>query len=214
MPAGLQIFNDTGTVQIDENWKNYRFRQKIPITLSWTIPSLDTINRYTLVVAGEGVMVACKASVLFPYMPVSYFDGTNYYFQWTFLPPPVAGSFSETVEFYVFDTPDVGASSNVGMEIRNASGQIVFHSDMKPMKVAGFLSAASTFTGTPGRSYVPLIATQPFRTEPFGSGRRIYARTLQTFGHQIIPNSQLTEYGALGTWDAGGTYAAIDVTGL
>lgn len=215
MPAGIQIINDAYTVQIDENWKNYGFRQKIAVFQSITTPATTPFLTYTLVVPGRECQVAVKSSVFKVMAANSYFDGSNYYFHYLLIPPEATGTHSETIEFYVFDVPYTGAFSNVGLEVFNAAGERVFHSDMRPMKVAGVVGAAS-FTGTPGRVYVPLIAINPLTVLPLGFplGNRLHFYALQVFGHQIVSVLQVSPYVSPYIWSNAGLYTPIDVTGL
>lgn len=211
MPAGLQILNSFGTFQIDENWKNFGFRQYVDVGFSITLPNLTPYLKYSLVVPGQMAMVAIRASVFYPVLLSSSFDGTNYTFNWELYPPVASGTHAETIRFYVFDVPPSGGFSNVGLEVFNASGERVFHSDVSVMKIAGVLSGADGFTGTPGRAYAPMIAVSPAYKNP-GSGR-VYARAPRVSGHQIIPEEIITEYVAPFSGDGGfGLYAAIDVT--
>lgn len=216
MPAGLTIFNTHGTTQIDENWRNFGFRGKIdyPVSVGGSTESVDvTIN-----IPGEAVMVACRANVFRPVPMNSYFDGTNWMFRWRFIPPFIGTAYSETVEFFIFDVLPDGGFSNVGLEVFDASGKRVFHSDMAPMRVptGGVLPGTSSFTGEAGRSYVPLILRNPIFSEvyPFPTGIRHSTYALYCSGSSII-----SEYRGLGTpslvpFGSTGLYAAVDVTGL
>jgi hypothetical protein len=222
MPAGLQVINNFGTVSIDENWQNYGLIQKTQaaITAYGTSPPNPAGYNgmlYQMSVAGtESLLIACKASVLLPVMLHSYFDGSTWTFNWLFLPPLVA-TYSETVEFYIFDVLPVTGFSNFGFEVFNAAGKRVFHSDCNPMRVAAIQGCDAAFTGVSGRSYVPLIARNPI----FGDfvspvGFRAHSYCLRVSGSNII-----TDYrqlgggcGASGSYSNIGAFAAIDVTGF
>lgn len=228
MPTGLTIFNNGGTVQIDENWKNYGFRQKIPA--SFTVYDTSPPNpagfngaTYQLVVSGSPqLLVACKAAVLLPVKQHSYFNGSTWYLNWLFMRQlGMFGAVSETVEFYVFDAMD-GAYSNVGMEVFNAAGERVFHSDAPVMRLgsvadAGIQPCNTAFSGDSGRDYVPLILVPPFVSASVGSGYRHFSYGNRSLGSYIHAEGtpQLGISGSLsGFADAPGLYAAIDVTGL
>lgn len=213
MDAGLIIYNDASTVQIDQNYRNFGFKQMIPVFFDITLPAVTPYRTYTLVVPGEKAMVAVKASTFRVVMVNSWFDGTYYTYNYYLMPPTTSGYVSETVEFYVFDVIQSGAFSNVGMEVYNAASQVVFHSDMRPMKIAGFQYVSSTahvFTGTPGRTYVPLINTNPL----FVAAGRVNAWALRVVDHQIIPFEQITPKSSPYGWSNNGSFTAIDVTGL
>ncbi len=213
MPAGLQIVNAYGTVQIDENWKNYGFKQIIDVGISVVLPAGTPNVIYDLVVPGQMAMVAFRASTFRGTILNSRFDGSNYIFKFLFEPPPAIGTVSETIRFYVFDVPQTGGLSNVGLEVFNAGGERVYHSDIDVMKIAAVLPCNVGFSGDPSRAYAPLIAIPPFY-KPGGTGN-LWFWALLTSGHVITPLEQISRYvapfsGAGGT----GLYAVIDVTGL
>ncbi|MGX1786831.1 hypothetical protein ACWIGM_08850 [Bosea sp. NPDC055332] len=217
MTAGLQIINDVGTVQIDENWKNFGFRQRIPVSLSAgpvTGGPTDTAP-YQLVVPGEAALVACRAEVLKPVMLHSYLSGGYWTYNWLFYPPFVSGTYTETVQFYVFDVPYENVFSNVGLEVFNGSGQRVFHSDMQTMKVPSGgdpRPCNSNFTGTSGRIYAPLIVINPIRAEFTGSAYRHSTRALRVSGESILSSNQDINSSTVGEFANEGLYMPIDVT--
>lgn len=215
MPAGLTIYNDSGTVQIDESWENYGFRQVIDVPLSITNPPQEYIT-YSLVTPGADVLVACRAEGLRPVMMRSYFDGTNFTYNWAFFPRFIGETFSETVRFYVFDLM-TGTYSNVGLEVFNASGNRVYHSDAGLMKVRDRLPGNVGFTGVSGRSYVPLIERNPVYAFDLGFpfGYRTASHSLRVSGSNITTDSVGgAGWGATGPYANNGSYAVIDVTGL
>lgn len=212
MPAGLTVYNDAFTVQVDETYRNYGFRQIVPVGLSATGTS---VANYQLVVPGEAALVACHATTLLPVMLHSDFDGANWTYNWQFWPPFTGPTYSETVLFYVFDVPYGSGFSNVGLEVFTAAGVRAFHSDMSPMKVAGIQQCnVGFFAGVSGRTYVPLICLNPARAEFTGSAYRHSTRCLRVAGSTIITQNLDLLSGSLGPFANEGLYAAIDVTGL
>jgi hypothetical protein len=214
MPAGFQVFNSHGTTQIDENWRNYGYRGKIiyPITISSAGPfQADAV--FTL--AGEAVMIACRSTVFRPTPLNSNFDGTTWMFRWRFFPQFTATNYFENVEFYIFDVLPDGGFSNVGLEVFDAAGKRVFHSDMSPMRVppGGILPATSGFTGEPGRIYAPLILRNPIFSELVGGIGRHSTYTLYSSGSSIIPDYRHIGSASLALYPTSGLYAAVDVTG-
>jgi hypothetical protein len=213
MPAGLQIFNDSGTIQIDENWKNFGFRQTVDVGISITLPTLNPYVIYDLVVPGQNAMVAHRSSTFAGMIMSSNFDGTNYRFKFLFIPPNATGTHSETVRFWVFDVPPSSGFSSVGLEVFNGSGERVFHSDMSVMKISGVQACDTGFTGASGREYVPLIAVPSFY-KPGGTGP-LYAWFPKASGNTITPFTSITPYTApFSGAGSAGLYAAVDVTGL
>lgn len=228
MPAGLTIINDYGTTQIDENWRNMSFRQKITVNIdvpssSPPLPAGYSGQPYQIAVAGSpSLLIACKASTLLPVMLHSYFDGATWTFNWLFCNEFSGVHGNENVDFYVFDVLPVGTYSNVGLEVFNATGQLVFHSDMSPMKVGyagtGVQTCNIGFNGLSGRIYAPLIMLNPIYGVDMGfpTGYRLRAHALRSTGSSIVPKADvgLGAFGASGSYANYGLYAAIDVTGL
>lgn len=234
MEAGLTIYNVWGTVQIDQYWKNYGFRQKIPLTITayWSTGNTVGYNgvTYQLVTPGTPqLLVACRASVLLPIKLWSWYDGTNWTITWLFmkwLPPVSDGTefdpVTETVDFYVFDAMN-GSYSNVGLEVFNPDGERVFHSDAPVMKLGstaddGVQGCDTGFVGASGHVYVPLIMGDPLiaSSPGFPIGFRLYSYGLRSIGN-TIQSSVTRELGALNgssPYSDPGLYAAIDVTGL
>lgn len=226
MPAGLTIFNQGGTTQIDENWKNYGFRYKFSGTFTvydTSPPNPTGFNgaTYQVVLGGSPQMlVACKAAVLLPIKQHSFYSGGTWTLNWLFMKQlGVFGAVSETVEFYVFDTMD-GSFSNVGMEVFNAAGERVFHSDAPVMRLGGanvgVQPCNTPFYGDSGRTYVPLILTPPFVAASVGFGTRHFSYGNRSLGSYIHAEGtpQLGSTASLTSADLPGLYAAIDVTGL
>lgn len=226
MSAGLTIFNDSGTVQVDENWRNYGFRNKIsfPITTSNIFgSSYPQVYPYSLTISGTpALIVACRSSSQFPFRLHSYYDSGTWTINWHFWHDEGTSGFYEpstytgTVDFYIFDTIET-SFSNVGLEVFTASGQRVFHSDAPMMKYGALSACTSDYSWGSGREFAPVILQIPAQSMLVsGAGYRIAQYCLRTVGNQIqsrkIVNS--TAGGAAGSYSYSGLYAAIDVTGL
>lgn len=222
MPAGLTVFNDSGSVQVDENWKNYGFRNKfsVPITAYGTSPPNPAGYNgmpYGFTTPGSPqLLIACKASTLMPVKLHSYYDAGSWNFNYLMM-PPTQSTYSETVEFYVFDAMD-SSYSNVGMEVFNAAGQRVYHTDAPVMKYGGVRACNSSFLGAPGRTYVPIILANPLVSVNMGGGigNRLFSYGLRSVGSNIQSDGtiQLGAFGATAPYTVPGLYAAVDVTGL
>lgn len=212
MPAGLQVFNAYGTIQIDETWRNYGYKQVIPVAFTVT-----TDTTYDMVLSGEAVLVAARSTSLAAVPLGSVNSSGTWTFSFMIVPPFIGGSYSETIYFYVFDVMPTGGFSNFGMEVFNASGERVFHSDMKIMKIpsGAVLPCNSGYTGTLGQIYAPLVLLNPIRSEfVSGSGYALSTRRLRVSGSSIVSDDHFAGYGAFGEFANEGLYAAVDVTGL
>lgn len=228
MVAGLKIYNTGGTIQIDENWKNYGYQYKVPVTVTvynTSPPNPPGFNGATYQLALSGtpqLLVACKAATLLPVKQFSYYSGGTWYLTWLFMRQlGEVADITETVDFYVFDAM-AGSGSTVGLKVYNAAGEVVFDSSVRPMKVgslgnAGIQPCNTGFTGDVGHTYVPLILSNPFVVANVGSGNRHFSYGNRSLGSSITGEGtpQLGASASLeGATDIPGLYAAIDVTGL
>lgn len=226
MTAGLTVFNTDNTVQIDESYRNYGFRSKIQISVTTSNivgSGIPDVYPYSFTTPGTiAQLVACSSNSQYPYLLHSYFDGTSWTHNFRFIHDPGESGFYEpstytgTVTFYVFDVID-SSFSNVGLEVFNAASQRVFHSDMTLMKSGPVIYAGSNYTGASGRIYAPLVLEIGiFTPTPVpGQGYRQWQRCLRVqSGGQVIRSRELSPgvVGAAGPYDAGGLYAALDVT--
>jgi hypothetical protein len=212
MPAGLQIFNDSGTVQIDELWRNYGFKQVQ--TQSVTADSDGTIVDVTAV--GTDILIAPRPTTLLVAPMQSYLSGSTWTYRFMFRSYFVGETITETVSFYVFDMLD-GTYSNVGLEVFNASGQRTFHSDGAMMKCRAINDCKTTFTGDSGHIYAPIFTRAPIQaTFYFGIGYRLEAHYMRCPSNTVTYGltNLLGTSGSTALYSNNGQYAAIDVTGF
>lgn len=222
MADGFIAYNDFNTVQIDQDWRNMGFKQKIPVSVSVGTSSPPLPAGYgglpmdINVSGGQEVLIACRATDLHPVMLHSYYDGAGTWtFNWMFINPSVVSTTTETVDFYVFDIL-TGSYGDVGLKVWDASSNLVFDSNAPFIKGVGFLGCDTGFTGTAGRTYVPIIMRAPFFGVNVGglAGNRLYAHCLRSSGNVITSSTQaLGAFGASGAYSNVGEYAVIDVTG-
>ncbi|MGO4816700.1 hypothetical protein AB4156_45160, partial [Cupriavidus sp. 2MCAB6] len=102
-------------------------------------------------------VMACSCNKYYPYLLSTEFDGVTWLYRWLLHPITSGSGSAEIVKFYIFDTPPNPSFKNLGLEIFNAAGQRVFHDEVRPLKVVSVQTCDASFTGVPGRSYVPLL---------------------------------------------------------
>lgn len=167
MPAGLQIFNDAGIIQLDESTLNFVMRQKGTVTCS-SLQNTGGVNYYTTTITYTGgtspmLALACTTDVTHSSLVVS---GTTW--TWTILSLTANAS----VGYWVFDVA-VNAET-FGFEIYNSAGQKVFGLTEKPMRIHG--AGAGTYFS--GRTYATIQTANGWRwfeTNPGGSTYRYQA---------------------------------------
>lgn len=219
MSWGIRIRGNGFQTQIDHNFKNYGFLQIIPVTVTMTFPSVPEQGLVQVTVPGLNSLVGVRCEQFFYFPLGSYFDGTNWLYTFKFFPEFVAtGTFSETVKFYVFNTLEVGALPNVGIRIRHpVTGELVFHSAMRPLNMVAKTPCTAAFYGDPARLFCPIVtrfcfinnfyAGVGYRLEPYGL--RCVGSTIGVKQYSLPAN-----YAGFFTYFDAGEYAAIDVTGL
>lgn len=219
MAPGLRVRNQFFTTQIDHNFKNYGFQQIIPMVVSITSPSVDEQGLVQVTVPGVNALVGVRTQLFF-YIPLgSYFDGANWTYTFKFMYEfGFTGTISDTVQFYVFNSPEGGAYSNVGIRIRHpVTGELGFHSDMRPLYMEAHRPCTVAFTGAAGNIYCPIVTRVCFINNFYsGIGYRNepYALRCVGSGIQVKQTSLSSTYLAFFEYYDAGQYAVINVTGL
>lgn len=206
MPSGLTIYNSANTIQVDENYRNLAFRERRAISLSHSVGTAY----HDIVVTGANVVVGMQSAHYAPYLLSVAFDGTNWTYRWAFFYLAGGEPTSDTAYLYIFDDPPANTDL-FGLEVFDASGDLVYHSNVQALKIVDVLGGASTFTGTPGRVYVPIVLQASIRAELTGTYFNV-TDALRANGHVISPVAVTMGAGFVGYF-SGGVYAAVDVTG-
>jgi hypothetical protein len=148
MSYGLRVYNDSGFLQVDQDYKNYSLHQAGTIVTSsqtvyngnygnytgygfWSVsfPALDhtplvfvKINNTSHMIGGTPTKTGVSGRVLSS-------TGTN-----------VGTATGITVSYAVFRRDPVQSSDSQGLRIFNASGQLTFDSGKKPLRVCSVLN--------------------------------------------------------------------------
>lgn len=221
MAVYLRVKGAAGATQIDDGYRNYGFQSKQSAVISVNAPATTPPGYnglpYQMTASGTDVLIACRTVTLLPVLMHTYASGGVWTYNWLFLPPFTGATYTETVVFYVFDMM-TGPFGNVGLRVKKPTGEIIFHSDARPMIVPNILGCDVGFTGDPGRIYAPLFTESPVYGVNMGPGfgLRLFAHCLYSSGSNIIAAGgyQLGAFGASAAYSNVGQYAAVDVTGL
>lgn len=177
MTAGLWIKNDSGTIQIDETWRNYGLRAKGTVTT--TSDSTFTTSLFTITVAGTNPLIAIYSTTNWIILQVTK-SGSN-----TVFTGLCSGAAGTSITYYWFDVMTAVSGQTDGLNIWNEAGQLVFTSARPPLRIVDFLSGTVTAsalststtlvntTYTTGRVYavIPsLIGTRNFGQATGGTG--------------------------------------------
>lgn len=138
MTAGIQLFNDGGSVIFDQDYTNVSLKTKGTVTIG--------AGGYTTVQVANCIMpvVALK------------FSGVGATYQWyssngTTLNIMMVGTIGASVTYYVFDQP--GAPANYGLVIYRADGSVAFDATKQYARVADVWAGANFITNTGTRVY-------------------------------------------------------------
>lgn len=136
MPAGLQVINDNGILQVDESFKNMVLTQKGTVTLGR--PGGVGVVPYQ---AAAYATIAYPVSARQPVLAlrsnahVCYLTNDNGF---TVFGP---SSGVVTVDYYIFDQIGFGApAGNIGLQVFDVNGAEVFNSNNRYMKVLDLYS--------------------------------------------------------------------------
>lgn len=206
MATGIKIYNDASTVQIDETYRNVCLISKTSIGLS----HLGGIVYVNVSTAGPRALVCMESADYIPLLANVTFDGVNWVWRWGF--GKNGGAFtSGTAYAWVFDYLTSPPSDTVGLKVLNASGDTIYHSASKPLRVVTTLPHSSGYIGTPGRKYLPLVMANAYYTETLGTSTTAYSLGLLASGNLITPTPMPLSPG-IATSPNYGQYAVVDVT--
>lgn len=153
MPAGAIVYNDSGYLQLTDAFKNFVLVAKGTVALdgaAWS-PTLG----------GGTYSYGAHATISVPnthgYAPLLAFRCNAYIAifrtqlvggNWVFdIVSQLGGFRTDTIEWFAFcGTPNV-APDNFGFEVRNAAGELTFHSSYKPLNVKDYRAQALGSSG-------------------------------------------------------------------
>lgn len=146
MAFGLRIKNAGGFVQIDDGYRNLMLREKGTLALSTSNPSFSEP-----IYAG---VIGPKSGLTMPVLALKPDANTTCGVWYSQL---ASGNWSweidgqsvvpggGTVDWYIFDVAPAGLPSGYGMWVKDASGNVAFHHEMKPMRVASGIVGGRTY---------------------------------------------------------------------
>jgi hypothetical protein len=134
MAEGLEVVNDTGTYQITGEYVNLSLITKGTSTLVTDSSYFaQTIVSRTITYTGKNPVVAFSCSGRMNVMVISN-SGSN----WTFFFTAKALANGTPFDYWIFDDIDqLSITDTVGLEVYDGSGNLVYHSSSKPMRIVG-----------------------------------------------------------------------------
>ena len=203
MADGIKIYNDAGTVQIDESYFNLVLIDKVAGTIDMT--ATDPSTNYAI-----GAEVACIAVQAWP-QTFSVAGTINSGGTWTFRirfynNPDTSGTHPYTI--YAFGKPPT-PSETFGIHVKSATGATIFHSQFKPLRIVAVSASTSGYTAASGQN-IAVLTLEPSIYAPGGGG--IEGNTFRCDGSQIQASRITIEGSAPSGTGRDGLYAVVDVT--
>jgi len=197
MPTGLRILNDNGDIVIDEEYRSFVLKQKGSATMGSTdIGGTATIYTVNIVVTNcTTPMLALKSANYVSVLGTSI-SGQTY----TFTVASNVASFS--FDWYVFDVATLPAET-FGFAVYNSTGQLVFHSSNKAMRVVRSDDAGTGGTSgialTAGRVYAVIQGANGWRTRNFFRAQQgTYKVISYCAGHKFTGDTIFIPYPTIG----------------
>lgn len=135
MPAGIEVRNDAGVLQIDETYINFTLVSQGSGTVSTFYytgggsPGASVYYTDVTVTGRSSPMLAIRSASAMYVERISISGGS-----WTWR---ILSANGATFDWFCFDLTPAGSLDTFGLEVFNASGVRVFHSSQKPMRIAG-----------------------------------------------------------------------------
>jgi hypothetical protein len=129
MPAGFQIINDSGVVQVDQDFKNYALYSKTTISSwsnSWNSGTGSSVYSASVSVPASGSYVVALVTDSTSYAAVMYGSTIMAYRSTSGFP---------SVTAYVFAAPGASGATS-GLQVFDAAGEVAFDAALKYMRVA------------------------------------------------------------------------------
>lgn len=232
MPAGVNIRNANGFIQVDDTYPNLQLFQKVNVTTTTTAINAS-YGSYTVTGLTGMPLVAC-ASAAGATARVASYNASNGGAVITYSCKGAAG---QGVTLYIF-APPRESSDNGGLEIRDAAGKLAFNGGPNYMKVVYgpySVTPSTSEADTPvatldgSKSYAAMCFIEGFAQRDINEGaggntawRRYSHRAfVKISGTSLIvagANFQITSYGTSlpgpGPYNAPIVFFLVDVTGM
>ena len=189
MAYGLQIKNAvTGSVQIDETYRNLAFKQKGTLTLSSSPGGSPQAGIGTPGSNGVFAITASGADFVNPvivfYSPNTHIalikrrlvNATTFHIQ---VVAYGSDAPNKTFQYFLFDVPPAPSGTGYGLRVMDSAGNLTFDSNLKYMKV---LNPTTTWVYDTGSSTHILANGAPFDSKQNIETHKVYTHTFPSSG--------------------------------
>jgi hypothetical protein len=198
---GLKVYNESGDLQIDGEYRNHHFKSKGTLTVDGLTGSNVGATRkeiaFTNCVAPVLAIRSVNSGFICNYLVASIVGTT-----WTFrlIGNYNTGSGSRDVEYWLFDNINSPSSETWGLRVWDAAGALVYDSGFPPLISVDFLENLTYSPGTgvneiyiSGRKYAAIMSggggdSAEIPTGPIGGGPGDVATLYTSSGCSGITN--------------------------
>lgn len=163
MPAGLQIFNEQGSFQIDGVFKNLVLARKVTVSTE-AYSDVGVVTSLATVTRNAGELLAIRSDV-----PIAHISTSS-----TAVRIRALAAAGAQVTCYFF-SPIVSSDAKVGFQVFNEAGEIVYCASKKPLKFVGFPAGSGSFIYNSTTVYATILMNQYYAvssdTAAVGGGR-------------------------------------------
>lgn len=200
MPAGIIIYNDAGTVLLDDTYPNMTLRAKGSVTIGAGGSSVVTVSGAT-----ASARMAWRSS-----SPVFSFPGGGGNGSWTVYAPEGA-----VVDWYCFDKPIAGTST-FGLCVYDSTGALTFEFSSAAARIRAAINAttqagwATTFTYDTGKTYAVMFQQAAFLLQTIYTPAGATYPANYYFQHVDRYHSSAAVSGASVTFSLRKTFTGVD----
>lgn len=138
--AGLTVYNDSSTIQIDSTFMNYGLVSKGVLTFQIPDASVPSPTPPKITVTGRNPLIAYRSDITVS--PVRSKSGNSFVFEFQVFSKSVQPQ-TKTIEYFIYDEP-VGQGT-YGLQVFDANGKLVFDSSRPYMKVLDVIDRTAAF---------------------------------------------------------------------
>lgn len=187
MTIYFEAVNSNGTVQINDSFFNYAFATKGSVTTvlaagGYSLGSFADVS-YTSP-SGSPPIIAFRCSGAQAFVAGLQQSGNTW--TWTFCTMAANDPAQALVEYWIFDRPTV--SSNFGMQLFDAGGNLLFDALSKYMKILGAFGEGGGYSSGSGNFAV--VQSSPSINSGFdGPNAGLYLNYVDYYGCRIAGNT-------------------------
>lgn len=191
MRAGLQVFNELNTIQIDDRFSSYTLSEKVTLTSSRILGSSNSYDGilYTVVGLDTVVAVQCKTGSTLTRLQTMTSDSWR-------IGIATQGR-GQTVTLFLF-RPGIQMQSTEGLQVFNDDGELVFDANANNLSGERLIDLkvgqpGQTYPLTPGREYAVIYSQWGGRITtiwgPGGGGPAAWEGFIFRYGPVVVPST-------------------------